>query len=74
MLTGGVVKEALLPAASVTTTCLLRPVPSPAISSGLLVLVEAIPEVASVVSKVNVTSLLCQPEALAAGEGGPNTS
>ena len=74
MFTGGVVKLAEFPAASVTVTVAVSPVPSPVITTGPLLLVEATPDVPSEVVNAKLTSPLCQPEAFGAGEGGPNTS
>ena len=74
MFTGGVEKLAEFPAASVTVTVAVSPVPSPVITTGPLLLVEATPDVPSEVVNGKLTSLLFQPEAFGAGEGGPNTS
>src|SRR5690349_5330036 len=68
MLTGGVVKVALLPAASLTTTCVSSALPLPVMSTGLGELVEATPEVASLALNEKATSPVFQPEAFGAGE------
>ena len=47
ILKAGVVNVALLPALSVTTTCAVRPTPSPVTCTGLPLLVENTPECSS---------------------------
>src|SRR6188768_1473846 len=74
METGIVSKVAVLPAPSVTTTEALRLAPSPVTTTGLLMLVEAIPDRESDVSNAKRTSPPYQPAELAAGDGAPKTS
>ena len=68
MLKAGVVKVALLPAVSVTVTCLVRPAPSPLTITGLPLLVVNTPDKASTATKGTLTSVEFQPLESAAGE------
>src|SRR4051794_1145934 len=74
MFTAGAVNVALLPAASLTTTLVVRLTPGPAITSGLALLVVATPEVASTVVNGMFTAPLFQPDALGNGDNVPNSS
>src|SRR5436190_15355021 len=74
MLRGTVVNVAALPARSVTTTCLVSPAPSVLKTIGLVVLVDASPDSASLRVNGMLTLVLFQPFTLAAGEGVPKLS
>jgi hypothetical protein len=74
METADVLKVALLPAPSVTITWARRFAPSPVMTTGLLLLVEATPDVTSVVSNAMLTSLANQPAEFGTCVGEPNAS
>src|SRR5262245_53274281 len=61
-----------LPETSVTVKLRATPDAAPVKISGLVVLALANPEVASLLLKGSVTSVLFQPAAVAAGEAQPN--
>src|SRR5688572_14111243 len=73
MFTAGVVKDALLPAISLTTTAASSPVPLPVMTTGFGKLVDATPEVESLALKGNSTSPVFHPEEFG-GEGEPKVS
>src|SRR5262245_58253756 len=74
MLRGTLVNVALLPATSVTTTWPVRFAPSVLKTSGLVVLVDASPDIASLRVNGMLTLVLFQPFAFGAGEGVPKLS
>ena len=71
---GEVVKEAELPDLSVTTTVLVRPVPSTLITTGLPGKLDATPERLSAVIYANDTLVLFQPAAFAGGLAALNAN
>ena len=71
-LSGPVVKVALSPARSVTDTSPVTPAPSALITSGLVVLVEAMPDSASLRVNGTLTLVLFQPLTFGRGVAAPN--
>src|SRR5688572_12086401 len=74
MLRSTVVNVALLPALSVTTTWRVIPGPSVLSTNGLVALVEASPDMASLRVNAMLTLVLFQPLEFGTGEGVPKFS